>query len=199
MNLLGLLDTPTSGHLTLEGRDVVGLPPDAHATIRNSRIGFVFQTYSLLPRWTALENVELPLVYAGVRRTERIERARNMLVAVGLEHRMKHLPAQLSGGEQQRVAIARAMVTEPALVLADEPTGALDSETGRQVMDMLRQFNAGGTTIILVTHDPLVAAEARAVLRLRDGQIDTRTTEQPFPSTQQDSATDALSNVGDGQ
>lgn len=179
MNLLGLLDSPTSGQLVIEGQDVVHLSPDARATIRNRRIGFIFQTYSLLPRWTALENVELPLVYAGLRSDERIARARDMLAAVGLEHRMTHWPAQLSGGEQQRVAIARAMVSRPAIVLADEPTGALDSDTGAQVLDLLGQFNANGTTVVLVTHDPRVAMEARFVLRMRDGEFE----EHAVPST----------------
>jgi putative ABC transport system ATP-binding protein len=172
MNLLGLLDSPTGGHLSLEGRDVTHLSADARAAIRNSRIGFVFQNYSLLPRWTAIENVELPLVYAGLRPSERLGRAQEMLAAVGLGHRMEHWPTRLSGGEQQRVAIARAMVTRPALVLADEPTGALDSETGAQIMGVLRRFNEMGTTIVLVTHDPKVAAEASRTVRMRDGRFE---------------------------
>jgi putative ABC transport system ATP-binding protein len=187
MNLLGLLDSPTSGQLVIEGQDVVHLSPDARATIRNRRIGFVFQTYSLLPRWTALENVELPLVYAGLRSDERIVQARDMLAAVGLENRMKHWPAQLSGGELQRVAIARAMVSRPAILLADEPTGALDSETGAQVLELLGQLNANGTTVVLVTHDPLVAMEARRVLRMRDGEFEELavSSEAPNPSAQE--------------
>ena len=175
MNLLGLLDTPTGGRLILKGEDVTHSSSDSRATMRNGLIGFVFQNYDLLPRWTALENVELPLVYAGMRREARLARAKEMLVEVGLEHRLNHRPAQLSGGEQQRVSIARAMVNDPAVVLADEPTGALDSETGRQVMATIRRFNESGKTIVLVTHDASVATDAHRIIRMRDGRFDETT------------------------
>lgn len=171
MNLLGLLDTPTGGRLRFEGADVTALDPDSRAEIRSLRIGFVFQSYNLLPRLTAFENVELPMIYAGMSRRKREPRVMEAMEAVGLGHRIWHWPAQLSGGEQQRVAIARSMVTRPALVLADEPTGALDSATGETVMGLFRNLNAQGTSIVLVTHDPGIAAQAGRVLRLADGRI----------------------------
>lgn len=171
MNIVGLLDSPSGGRLMLDGRDVTSLDPDEQAGIRNARIGFVFQSYNLLARSTALENVELPLVYAGFQRREREMRARAMLEAVGLGHRIHHWPTQLSGGEQQRVAIARAMVTDPALVLADEPTGALDSRTGEVVLKLFQDINAQGTAVVLVTHDEAVARYAQRTLCLADGQI----------------------------
>ncbi len=171
MNILGLLDSPSGGRLTFDGRDVTDLSPDQQADVRNLRIGFVFQSYNLLPRATAVENVELPLVYAGVRRRDRDARAREVLEAVGLGHRLRHWPTQLSGGEQQRVAIARSMVTRPALVLADEPTGALDSRTGEAVLKLFQTLNAAGTAVLLVTHDDAVASYAARQLRLADGQI----------------------------
>ncbi len=168
MNLLGLLDRPTSGEYRLEGQDTASLSEVERARLRNRRIGFVFQSFNLLPRTTALENVELPLVYAGVR-----DRARALaaLRAVGLEHRAGHLPSQLSGGEQQRVAIARALVMRPALVLADEPTGNLDSRTSVEIMSLLQALNRDGITVVMVTHEPDVAAFARRVVQFRDGRI----------------------------
>jgi putative ABC transport system ATP-binding protein len=171
MNILGLLDSPSSGRLTFAGEDVTRLDPEAQAEIRNARVGFVFQSYNLLARSTALENVELPLIYAGLGKREREARAREMLEVVGLGHRMRHWPTQLSGGEQQRVAIARAMATKPALVLADEPTGALDSRSGEAVLRHFQDLNAQGAAVVLVTHDEAVARYARRVLRLADGQI----------------------------
>jgi putative ABC transport system ATP-binding protein len=171
LNLIGLLDRPSQGDLSFDGEDVSATPADRQAELRNSRIGFVFQAYNLLSRNTALENVELPLTYAGVPRRERQEKAMVMLEAVGLGHRTRHWPAQLSGGEQQRVAIARAMVTNPALVLADEPTGALDSRSGKSVLAILQAMNDHGKTIVLVTHDEAVARHAKRVLRLRDGRV----------------------------
>ncbi len=173
MNLLGLLDTPSGGRLCFDGRDVTQLKPDEQAAIRNTRIGFVFQSYNLLPRLTAIENVELPLVYAGVSRGDRLERARGMLDAVGLAGRTQHWPSQLSGGEQQRVSIARAMVSKPALVLADEPTGALDTQTGASVMALLQDMIRQGTTVVLVTHDEAVARHAERTIRLFDGKVCT--------------------------
>ncbi|MFN3285088.1 MAG: ABC transporter ATP-binding protein [bacterium] len=168
MNVLGLLDRPTSGEYRFEGRDTTGLSEVERARLRNRRIGFVFQSFNLLPRATALENVELPLVYAGVRDRGR---ALDALRAVGLEHRARHLPSQLSGGEQQRVAIARALVMQPAVVLADEPTGNLDSRTSREVMQLFQRLNHGGITVILVTHEPEVAAFARRIVQFRDGRV----------------------------
>jgi putative ABC transport system ATP-binding protein len=171
MNLLGLLDRPSSGSLRLSGANVTHLSPDRLAQIRNREIGFIFQSYNLLSRYTAVENVELPLVYAGVRRKERRRRAEAALERVGLAHRANHWPAQLSGGEQQRVAISRALVSNPALLLADEPTGALDSRTGKQVLELLASLNQAGNTIIMVTHDLQIAAHAKRLLRLHDGSL----------------------------
>jgi putative ABC transport system ATP-binding protein len=174
MNLIGLLDRPTSGRLVLAGEDTTALDHDRLAALRNRRIGFVFQAYNLLARNTTLENVEMPLVYSGLRGRKRRLRARATLEAVGLSHRVDHWPGELSGGEQQRAAIARALVCDPALILADEPTGALDSHTALEVLDLLREVARGGQTIILVTHDPVVAAHADQVLFLVDGRIVTR-------------------------
>jgi putative ABC transport system ATP-binding protein len=171
MNLLGLLDTPSGGRLHFDGRDVTTLRPDDQADIRNTRIGFVFQSYNLLPRLTAVENVELPMVYAGIPRRDRLIRARAMLDRVGLADRVTHWPSQLSGGEQQRVSIARAMVLQPALVLADEPTGALDSRTGETVMTLLRDMALKGTTVVIVTHDRAVAAHAKRTIHMTDGHL----------------------------
>jgi putative ABC transport system ATP-binding protein len=170
MNLLGLLDRPTEGRYFLAGQDVLELNPDQRAQVRNQRIGFVFQTFNLLARSTALENVELPLVYAGVARRERRRRAEAALASVGLRDRRDHWPGQLSGGEQQRVAIARALVNDPLLVLADEPTGALDSRTSLEVLAHLQALNEAGRTIVLVTHDPAVARHTRRVMVMRDGR-----------------------------
>ena len=170
MNLLGLLDRPTAGSYFLAGQDVLALDPDRRAAVRNGRIGFVFQTFNLLARSTAFENVELPLVYAGVARRERRRRAEAALDAVGLGDRRDHWPSQLSGGEQQRVAIARALVNGPLLILADEPTGALDSRTSLEILAHLQSLNEAGRTIVLVTHDPTVARHAEWVVAMSDGR-----------------------------
>lgn len=171
MNIIGLLDSATGGSITMEGEDVTSLSLDRQAAIRNRRIGFVFQSYNLLSRGTAIENVELPLVYAGIPKRERRSRAAALLESFGLADRMEHWPVHLSGGEQQRVAIARAMVTNPALILADEPTGALDTTTGKIVLDLFEKLNDQGKAIIMITHDEQVAHRARRVLRLKDGSI----------------------------
>ena len=173
LNLLGALDRPTSGSVRLEGRDVASLSDAQLARLRNSRIGFVFQQFHLLARTSAIDNVALPLVYAGLPRGARVDRARDALVAVGLGHRLDHHPTELSGGEQQRVAMARALVTGPRLLLADEPTGNLDTATGDAVMQLLEQLNAErGTALIVITHDPEVAGRAPRQIRLRDGLIE---------------------------
>jgi putative ABC transport system ATP-binding protein len=172
MHLLGGLDRPTSGTLLLAGRDVAKLGPTDLAALRNQTIGFVFQAFHLLPRTSAVDNVALPLVYAGVRAGERRRRAAAVLERVGLGHRLRHRPNQLSGGEQQRVAIARALVTSPSLLLADEPTGNLDSATGAEVLALLEALNReSGVAVVLVTHDHEVAARARRQIRMRDGVI----------------------------
>ncbi len=184
MNILGCLDRPTAGRYALEDVAVEGLPDDALARLRNRRIGFVFQTFNLLPRMTALRNVELPMVYAGVPRADRGTRALEALEAVGLSARAAHRPAELSGGEQQRVAIARALVNRPALVLADEPTGNLDVRAADEALALLRRLNREGTTLILVSHNPRVAAEAERVITLEDGRIvsDSRRGAAPPPA-----------------
>jgi putative ABC transport system ATP-binding protein len=172
MNLLGLLDRPTEGGYCLAGQDVLGLDPDQRAYVRNRQIGFVFQTFNLLTRSTASENVELPLVYAGVAKRERRRRAEAALASVGLGDRRDHWPSQLSGGEQQRVAIARALVNDPLLILADEPTGALDSRTSLEILAHLQALNDASRTIVLVTHDPAVARHTRRVVVMRDGRAE---------------------------
>jgi putative ABC transport system ATP-binding protein len=171
MNMLGCLDRPSSGEYVLGSRRVSDLAGDELAAVRNSSIGFVFQTFNLLARTGALENVELPLVYAGVPAAERRVRALEMLTRVGLGDRANHHPAQLSGGQQQRVAIARALVTRPLLILADEPTGALDSRTSVEIMALLQELNSQGMTVVLVTHEPEIARCARRVLYFRDGHM----------------------------
>jgi putative ABC transport system ATP-binding protein len=170
MNILGCLDRPTHGRYLLNGTDVRGLDDDQLATLRGRSIGFVFQSYNLLPRTSALENVSTPLLYHGVPRRERHERARAALERVGLADRLRHDPSELSGGQQQRVAIARALIAQPRIVLADEPTGNLDSQSGVEVMQLLRELNEAGRTIILITHDAAVAASARSQVHLRDGR-----------------------------
>jgi putative ABC transport system ATP-binding protein len=171
MNIIGCLDRPTHGSYELEGHDVSGLSRDELADIRNRTLGFVFQSFNLLPRTTAQENVELPLIYAGVPRSERQPRAREALAQVGLAGRVHHTPSQLSGGQQQRVAIARALVTRPRLILGDEPTGNLDSSTSVEVMGLLQGLGAKGITVVMVTHDPDVASYASRVITVRDGQV----------------------------
>ncbi|MCX7844160.1 MAG: ABC transporter ATP-binding protein [Candidatus Bipolaricaulota bacterium] len=171
LHLLGLLDRPTAGRVLWEGADVTRLNGARLAELRGRRIGFVFQMFNLVPNLTALENVELPLVFLGVPWRERRQRARAILERLGLGDRLRHRPNQLSGGQQQRVALARALVTDPALLLADEPTGNLDSATGREILALLAELNRQGRTIVLATHDPEAAAVAQARLRLRDGRI----------------------------
>ena len=173
MNLLGCLDTPTLGSYKLNGTDVSSLNDNQLAEIRNKEIGFVFQTFNLLPRSTALENVALPLVYAGMGKQERLERASEVLAQVGLADRMDHRPNQLSGGQRQRVAIARALVNRPALILADEPTGNLDSKTSLEIMKLFDDIQAAGNTVILVTHEEDIAQYAKRIIRLVDGNIDS--------------------------
>lgn len=171
MNVIGCLDKPTSGEFFLDGYPISQAHDDDLAVIRNQKIGFVFQNFNLLPRTTALENVELPLLYAGVSPRERRERAIRALTSVGLEHRLNNRPNELSGGQQQRVSIARALVNDPVIVLADEPTGALDTRTSEEIMGIFQQLNDAGKTVILVTHEPDIAEYAKRIVRFRDGQI----------------------------
>ncbi len=171
MNLIGLLDSPSGGALHLKGRDVAKLSPSAQAEIRNRHIGFIFQAYHLMARRSALGNVELPLIYRGIRRKERLRLAEEALAGMGLTGRANAYPAEMSGGEQQRVAIARALVSDPELIVADEPTGALDTTTGDQILKLLQEVCAAGRTVILVTHDPAVAAKAKRLIRVHDGRI----------------------------
>ena len=171
MNMIGCLDTPTSGNYLLDGIAVETMTEDELAAVRNHKIGFVFQTFNLLSRTTALHNVELPLIYAKIPRAKRREQAKEALAAVGLEDRMNHQPNELSGGQRQRVAIARALVNKPSLLLADEPTGNLDSKTGREILDLFRELSDRGNSIIMVTHEDDVAQEAQRVIHIRDGKI----------------------------
>jgi putative ABC transport system ATP-binding protein len=171
MNLIGCLDTPTSGRYVLDGEEVSAMDDDSLSHVRNEKIGFVFQTFNLLPRATALDNVALPLVYADASRKERREAAKRALERVELSDRVDHRPDQLSGGQRQRVAIARALVNEPKLLLADEPTGALDQRTGAEIIKLFEQLNREGVTIVIVTHDPTIAARTRRQIRIVDGQI----------------------------
>jgi len=171
MNLLGALDTPTMGHYKLNGQEVEKLSDNELAAIRNKEIGFVFQTFNLLPRTTALDNVALPLIYAGKSKKQRYKRAEEVLIQVGLEDRMDHKPNELSGGQRQRVAIARALVNNPSIILADEPTGNLDSVTSDEIMELFNQLHQKGHTIILVTHEEDIAEHAKRIIRLKDGLV----------------------------
>ncbi|WP_077610724.1 ABC transporter ATP-binding protein [Clostridium sp. Marseille-P2415] len=171
MNIIGALDVPTSGEYLLGGEDVGGMSDNQLAQIRNKMIGFIFQQYNLLPKLNLLENVELPLLYAGIGTNERKERALASLERVGLAEKWRNLPNQLSGGQQQRVSIARALAGDPSLILADEPTGALDSKTSREVLNFLKKLNDEGNTIVMITHDSAIALEARRVVRVHDGKI----------------------------
>lgn len=175
MNLLGCLDTPTSGNYELNGIDVSSMSDDELAEIRNKEIGFVFQTFNLLPRTTALDNVALPMVYAGYGKQQRHERASEVLADVGLSDRMDHRPNQLSGGQRQRVAVGRALVNKPSIILADEPTGNLDSKTSLEIMQLFDDIHKAGNTVIIVTHEEDIAAHAQRVIRLRDGVIESDT------------------------
>ena len=176
MNMIGCLDTPTSGKYLIDGVPIENLTENDLARIRNKKIGFIFQVYNLLPKLTALENVELPLIYQGIKAKERREMAIEALQKVGMEKRMHHKPKELSGGQQQRVAIARALAPHPPLILADEPTGALDSKTGIQVMEMLKEIHADGNTVVLITHNTDIARQAQRVVRIADGKITSDTT-----------------------
>ncbi len=178
MNLIGCLDTPSAGAYWLSGQEVSRLSDDALARVRNREIGFVFQTFNLLPRATALHNVELPLIYAGIAARERRQRAEEALTRVGLASRMHHRPNELSGGQRQRVAIARALVNRPSILLADEPTGNLDSTTSEEIMRVFGDLHREGQTIVLVTHEPSIAAHAERVVVLRDGRLDSDTMNQ---------------------
>ena len=173
MNILGCLDTPTSGKYVLNGKDVSHLTDDQLADIRNTEIGFVFQVFNLLPRNSAVENVMLPLVYSGVKKTERKKRAEDILVDVGLEDRMTHKPNELSGGQRQRVAIARALVNKPALLLADEPTGNLDSKISEEIMKLFAEIHRKGNTLVMVTHEEDIAQHAHRIIRLKDGEVES--------------------------
>lgn len=171
MNILGCLDLPTSGSYCLDGQEVANLNDDQLATVRNQKIGFVFQNFNLLPRMSALQNVALPMIYAGVEKTVRMETALRALTMVGLEDRKDHQPNELSGGQRQRVAIARSLVNNPAIIMADEPTGNLDSKSSNEIMELFCNLNAQGRTIILVTHEPEIAEFTRRILHVRDGKI----------------------------
>lgn len=171
MNIIGCLDIPTSGEYLLDGQDVGDMEDDELAEVRNKMIGFIFQQYNLLPKLSVLANVELSMMYAGVPKSERKERAINALTRVGLENKLNNLPSQLSGGQQQRVSIARALAGNPSVILADEPTGALDSKTGKEVIDLLKKLHAEGNTVVLITHDNSIAAQAQRIIRLADGKI----------------------------
>jgi putative ABC transport system ATP-binding protein len=175
MNILGCLDLPTEGSYILNGTDVGGMDDNTLAHVRNKEIGFVFQSFNLLPRFTALENVALPLLYSGCSSSEREQRARKALEDVGLGDRMQHKPSELSGGQRQRVAVARALINNPSILLADEPTGNLDTKTSVDIMELLGQLHANGNTVIVVTHEEDIAAYAKRVIRLRDGKIESDT------------------------
>ena len=181
MNMLGCLDTPTTGEYFLEGKNVAQLSDDELSDIRNRHIGFIFQGFNLIPSLNALENVELPLIYRGMPKDERQKIAAESLTRVGLEHRIRHRPAEMSGGQQQRVAIARAIAARPPIILADEPTGNLDTVSGSDVMQILRELNAEGRTVILITHDNEIAATAKRIVRIQDGRIVTDEPNVPSP------------------
>ncbi len=195
MNIIGCLDVPTAGNYHLGGVDVSAMDDDQQAEIRNKMLGFIFQQYNLIPKLTVQENVELPLLYAGVGPEERRERAVRSLERVGLAEKRKNLPSQLSGGQQQRVSIARALAGEPSVILADEPTGALDSRTGREVLGFLQKLNAEGDTVVLITHDNSIAVKARRIIHLQDGRIiydgdakDPRAVVRPAESGEEEAA-----------
>jgi putative ABC transport system ATP-binding protein len=172
MNILGCLDTPTSGEYLLNNKDVSEVDDDSLAGIRNKEIGFIFQTFNLLPRYTALENVALPMIYAGINKKDRLARATEVLEQVGLGDRITHKPNELSGGQRQRVAVARALVMKPSIIFADEPTGNLDSKTSEGIMELFDEIHKAGNTLIVVTHEEEVAARAQKIIRLRDGKLD---------------------------
>ncbi len=173
MNMLGCLDVPTSGMYRLHGQDVSDLDDNELSDIRNREIGFIFQGFNLIPNLTALENVELPLIYRGVGRTKRVELSKKALEKVGLENRIEHKPAEMSGGQQQRVAIARAIAQAPPIILADEPTGNLDSNSSREIMGILKSLHSEGRTVILITHDNEIAAQAKRIIKIKDGRVET--------------------------
>lgn len=183
MNILGCLDTPTSGSYVLNGKDVSRMTDNDLADVRNQEIGFVFQQFNLLPRLTAAENVALPLVYAGVPKKERLEKAMHVLEKVSLAERSHHRPNEMSGGQNQRVAIARALVNDPSIILADEPTGNLDTKTSYEIMDIFEQIHAGGNTVVLVTHEEDIANHARRIIRLRDGVLESDKRREETPTS----------------
>lgn len=183
MNILGCLDTPTSGSYKLNGTEVSEMTDDQLAYVRNKEIGFVFQTFNLLPRLTSLENVALPMIYAGMSKKERTERAEQVMEMVGLKERMDHKPNELSGGQRQRVAIARALVNNPSIILADEPTGNLDTKTSYEIMNIFESINNGGNTVILVTHEEDIARHAKRIIRLRDGLVETDMANEPVKAS----------------
>lgn len=184
MNIIGCLDTPSGGQYLLNGKDVSKMTDNQLAEVRNKEIGFIFQTFNLLPRYTALENVALPLVYAGLSKTDRVAKAKIALEQVGLADRMKHKPNELSGGQRQRVAIARALVNDPSILLADEPTGNLDSKTSLEIMALFHELHSKGNTIIIVTHEEDIAKHTGRIVRLRDGMIETDVKNEPVISFQ---------------
>ena len=205
MNIIGCLDVPTSGAYLLDGQDVGQMNKNQLAEIRNKMLGFIFQQYNLLPKLTLLENVEVPLMYAGMPRSERHERAKIALEMVGLGNKLRHKPAQLSGGQQQRVSIARALAGNPSVILADEPTGALDSRTGREVLSFLQKLNREGDTVVLITHDNSIAVRAKRIVRLQDGRIiydgdahDPKAVVQPEELKGDDGAGFDGANAGEG-
>lgn len=184
MNIIGCLDTPSGGQYLLNGKDVSKMSDNQLAEVRNKEIGFIFQTFNLLPRYTALENVALPLVYAGLSKSDRVAKAKQALEHVGLADRMKHKPNELSGGQRQRVAIARALVNDPSILLADEPTGNLDSKTSEEIMGLFHDLHSKGNTIIVVTHEPDIAKHTGRIIRLRDGMIESDEKNEPIISFQ---------------